>query len=284
MDALSPLGDHAHRHAADARKGLARHPGREAGVVNLSGAGRKRYRGRQGRGLELYQRSLEDRSCLPDVRRDERSMTRTISTQRSASRSVRCAASSRSRSCSNRGRRQSHGYEDQRRRIGKRRRSGRRRRSYRQTAMTATILDWKGTASMRGPVATVGGRVLDTQAHRVISTTFENVKNRLSGSALSRMNARELLRAGRRTGTRAQTVRPGDRRRTRSAPVSAHLGDRAIVLADGRMQGFVGGSCSRDIVRRQAVEAMRSGMPRLVQIRPVRRPSRRASTGTVVVR
>jgi len=46
----------------------------------------------------------------------------------------------------------------------------------------ATILDWKGTASMRGPVATIGGRVIDTQAHRVISATFENVKNRLSGT------------------------------------------------------------------------------------------------------
>jgi xanthine dehydrogenase accessory factor len=54
----------------------------------------------------------------------------------------------------------------------------------------------------------------------------------------------------------------------RQAPVSSHLGDRAIVLADGRMQGFIGGACSRDIVRRQAVAAMRSGTARLVQIRP----------------
>jgi carbon monoxide dehydrogenase subunit G len=44
-----------------------------------------------------------------------------------------------------------------------------------------TTLDWKGSASMRGPVATIGGRVLDAQAHRVISTTFENVKNQLGG-------------------------------------------------------------------------------------------------------
>jgi xanthine dehydrogenase accessory factor len=54
----------------------------------------------------------------------------------------------------------------------------------------------------------------------------------------------------------------------RRAPVSSHLGDRAIVLADGRMEGFVGGSCSRDIVRREALRALRSGQPRLVQIRP----------------
>ena len=52
----------------------------------------------------------------------------------------------------------------------------------------------------------------------------------------------------------------------REAPVSSHLGDRAIVHADGRMDGFIGGSCSRDIVRRQALEAMRSGEPRLIRI------------------
>jgi hypothetical protein len=44
----------------------------------------------------------------------------------------------------------------------------------------STTLDWKGSASMRGPVATVGGRVIDAQAKRVISTTFANVKSRLS--------------------------------------------------------------------------------------------------------
>ena len=46
-----------------------------------------------------------------------------------------------------------------------------------------TILDWTGKASMRGPVATVGGRVIDAQAQRVISTTFANVKTRLAEAA-----------------------------------------------------------------------------------------------------
>jgi carbon monoxide dehydrogenase subunit G len=45
-----------------------------------------------------------------------------------------------------------------------------------------TTLDWNATASMRGPVATVGGRVIDTQAQRVISQTFGNVKSHLSGT------------------------------------------------------------------------------------------------------
>jgi xanthine dehydrogenase accessory factor len=54
----------------------------------------------------------------------------------------------------------------------------------------------------------------------------------------------------------------------RRAPVSAHLGDRAIVYADGRMEGFVGGACSREIARKQALVAIRAGQPRLVSIRP----------------
>lgn len=47
----------------------------------------------------------------------------------------------------------------------------------------STTLDWRGTATMRGPVATIGGRVLDAQARHVISTTFSNIKARLSGTA-----------------------------------------------------------------------------------------------------
>ena len=54
----------------------------------------------------------------------------------------------------------------------------------------------------------------------------------------------------------------------RRAPVSSHLGDRAIIYPGGRMEGFVGGACSRDIVRKQALAALELGQPRLVMIRP----------------
>ena len=46
-----------------------------------------------------------------------------------------------------------------------------------------TTLDWEGSCTMRGPVATVGGRVLDAQAQRVISTTFANVKTGVMAAA-----------------------------------------------------------------------------------------------------
>src|SRR5512134_3112350 len=54
----------------------------------------------------------------------------------------------------------------------------------------------------------------------------------------------------------------------RRAPVSAHLGARAIVFADGRVEGFVGGACSREIIRKQALEVIRGRQARLVSIRP----------------
>jgi xanthine dehydrogenase accessory factor len=49
---------------------------------------------------------------------------------------------------------------------------------------------------------------------------------------------------------------------------SMHLGDRAIIYADGRMEGFIGSSYSREVVRREALKAIRTGKPRLLQIRP----------------
>jgi uncharacterized protein len=47
---------------------------------------------------------------------------------------------------------------------------------------STTTLDWSGSATMRGPIATVGGRVLDGQAQKLISATFANVKTRMAGN------------------------------------------------------------------------------------------------------
>jgi xanthine dehydrogenase accessory factor len=68
----------------------------------------------------------------------------------------------------------------------------------------------------------------------------------------------------------------------RRAPVSAHLGDRAIVFADGRMEGFVGGACSHEIIRQQALDALKTRSSRLVSIRPDAGAAA-ASTGEHVV-
>jgi carbon monoxide dehydrogenase subunit G len=43
-----------------------------------------------------------------------------------------------------------------------------------------TTLNWSGSAVMRGPVAAVGGRVLDAQAQKLIAQTFANVREKLT--------------------------------------------------------------------------------------------------------
>ena len=47
-------------------------------------------------------------------------------------------------------------------------------------AGAGTTLNWSGSAVMRGPVAAVGGRVLDAQAKKLIAQTFANVRAKLS--------------------------------------------------------------------------------------------------------
>ncbi len=52
------------------------------------------------------------------------------------------------------------------------------------------------------------------------------------------------------------------------SPTSAHPGDKAVITADGELHGWIGGSCSDALVRREALVAMADGLPRLVRIRP----------------
>jgi len=51
-------------------------------------------------------------------------------------------------------------------------------------------------------------------------------------------------------------------------PVSAAPGDKAIVTADGRLRGWVGGSCAEPIVVREARRALAAGTPRLLRLGP----------------
>jgi carbon monoxide dehydrogenase subunit G len=44
----------------------------------------------------------------------------------------------------------------------------------------ATLLRWGGQAEVRGPVAAVGGRVLDAQAQKLIARAFDNVRQQLT--------------------------------------------------------------------------------------------------------
>ncbi|MDQ7039581.1 MAG: XdhC family protein [Rhodothermus sp.] len=52
------------------------------------------------------------------------------------------------------------------------------------------------------------------------------------------------------------------------APISGKPGDKALILPDGTLHGWIGGGCTRPVVVREALRAMRDGRPRLVRITP----------------
>jgi xanthine dehydrogenase accessory factor len=51
-------------------------------------------------------------------------------------------------------------------------------------------------------------------------------------------------------------------------PTSARTGDRALVLPDGTLEGFVGGTCAASTVRTQALRLLESGESTLLRITP----------------
>ncbi|HEY6747825.1 MAG TPA: XdhC family protein [Mycobacteriales bacterium] len=65
-------------------------------------------------------------------------------------------------------------------------------------------------------------------------------------------------------------------------PTSAHAGDTAIVHADGRIDGFVGGACTEESVRRYGEEVIRTGEPLLLRVVPGP-PSTSTEDGAVTV-
>jgi xanthine dehydrogenase accessory factor len=67
------------------------------------------------------------------------------------------------------------------------------------------------------------------------------------------------------------------------APTSAHPGDKAVVTADGRLHGWIGGSCSEPIVRREALRALAEGVPQLVRIVPAPEVKQTRKRGELMV-
>jgi xanthine dehydrogenase accessory factor len=52
----------------------------------------------------------------------------------------------------------------------------------------------------------------------------------------------------------------------RMAPASAQPGAKALILPDGSMRGWVGGSCAQPVVTGEARQALREGTPRLLRL------------------
>jgi xanthine dehydrogenase accessory factor len=54
----------------------------------------------------------------------------------------------------------------------------------------------------------------------------------------------------------------------RIVPSSGKPGDKAIILQDGTIKGWIGGGCTRGIVLKEALLAIQQGKPRMVSIAP----------------
>jgi xanthine dehydrogenase accessory factor len=67
------------------------------------------------------------------------------------------------------------------------------------------------------------------------------------------------------------------------APTSAKPGDKAVITPDGRLIGWIGGSCSEPSVRREAQQVLAAGEARLVRIEPIKEPSTGARAGEIVL-
>jgi len=76
--------------------------------------------------------------------------------------------------------------------------------------------------------------------------------------------AAELLAKG-ETFVTASVVRS-------QAPISGKPGDKAIIFADGKMWGWIGGGCAQPVVIKEALKALADGKPRLVRISPTAAP------------
>ncbi len=54
----------------------------------------------------------------------------------------------------------------------------------------------------------------------------------------------------------------------RQVPTSSKPGDKAIINANGKISGWIGGGCTKGIVLKEALAAIQDGKPRLVKISP----------------
>lgn len=91
-------------------------------------------------------------------------------------------------------------------------------------------------------------------------------------TVLTRVDA---LKSGRTPFVLATVVRA-------ERPTSAKPGDRALVLPDGTMEGFVGGSCAESTVRLQGLRLLATGESTLLRITPTE-TSETVSEGVVTV-
>ena len=66
-------------------------------------------------------------------------------------------------------------------------------------------------------------------------------------------------------------------------PTSAKAGSKAIIMEDGSLSGWVGGSCAEPTVKREAKKALQDGLPRLIRLCPAEKMGQAPQEGVIEI-
>src|SRR5215510_753170 len=66
-------------------------------------------------------------------------------------------------------------------------------------------------------------------------------------------------------------------------PTSAKVGAKAIITEDGKLSGWIGGSCAEPTVKREAKKALQDGQPRLIRLCPPEKMGQAPQEGVIEI-
>jgi len=66
-------------------------------------------------------------------------------------------------------------------------------------------------------------------------------------------------------------------------PTSAKVGAKAIITEDGKLSGWIGGSCAEPTVKREAKKALQDGLPRLIRLCPPEKMGQAPQEGVIEI-
>ena len=66
-------------------------------------------------------------------------------------------------------------------------------------------------------------------------------------------------------------------------PTSAKVGAKAIITEDGRLSGWIGGSCAEPTVKREAKKALQDGQPRFLRLCPAEKLGQAPQEGVIEI-
>src|SRR5574342_882393 len=66
-------------------------------------------------------------------------------------------------------------------------------------------------------------------------------------------------------------------------PTSAKVGAKAIIADDGKLNGWIGGSCAEPTVKREAKKALQDGQPRFIRLCPPEKLGQAPQEGVIEI-